>query len=108
MCISKNFFFSVVLKNVSGLYQYVKVSNPNEETIALAEFRTVHRFSYSLMPKVSNIIRYGDIAPDVTGRPLIQDTTWQMADGSYYSKYDLCGYLRETPWLGVYGGNPGF
>ncbi|KAL1512844.1 hypothetical protein ABEB36_002362 [Hypothenemus hampei] len=99
-------FYLVVLKNVSGLYQYVKISNPTNATIGMGEFRTVHRFDHNLMPKISNMVRSGE-TPDLTDRPTIQDTTWQLADGSYWSKYDFCGYIRETPWMGVYGGGFG-
>ncbi|XP_048523313.1 rhamnogalacturonate lyase isoform X1 [Dendroctonus ponderosae] len=99
-------FHMVVFPALSGIYQYIKLSNPTDLTVDFAEFRTVHRFDHALMPKVSNIIR-SEATPDVSGRPLIQDTTWQLADGTYWSKYDLCGYIRETPWFGVYGGGFG-
>ncbi|XP_050311298.1 rhamnogalacturonate lyase-like [Anthonomus grandis grandis] len=99
-------FHLVVLEDVSGLYQYVKASNNNNETVSLAEFRTVYRFDETLMPKMSNMVLTGS-PPNVSGRPTIQDTTWQLSDGTYWSKYDFCGYLRDTPWLGVFGGGFG-
>lgn len=97
----------IMLKNISGVYQYVKASNPSDnETLDISELRTVHRFSPSLMPHMTNGHRIGD-NPDLYNRPTIQDTTWQMVDGSYWSKYDYCAYIRKTPWFGIFGGGFG-
>lgn len=89
--------------NLSGFYQWVTAKHTGNLTISYKEFRMIYRFSSSHIQQMSNMIRKGAV-PNLDNRSTIQDTTWQLPDGYYWSKYDYVGYIRETPWMGMYGG----
>ncbi len=96
----------ILRKNISGLYNYIVINNNNfNKNYIFNEIRTVYRFDYFIM----NILYNGVIAQKsyiysyLKTRPLIQDETWQLEDGTYYSKYDLAGYIRDTDFYGLYG-----
>ncbi|KAL1506859.1 hypothetical protein ABEB36_006143 [Hypothenemus hampei] len=99
--------FSHKRLEMDGFYQWLKVQNNGNETVKMSEFRMVYRLSKSLMPYINNMRRNGVSPNNFNSMPTIQDTTWQLTDGSYWSKYDYVSYIRETPWFGVYGGGVG-
>lgn len=37
------------------------------------------------------------------GATKVQDETWELADGSYITKYDWVNYVRDRDFYGVYG-----
>ena len=94
----------IMEKGLSGLYAYVKATNNNDHPLTFSETRTVYRFNPRTMHQVTNGIQEG-ILPDeneLIDARLVQDTTWQFSDGTYYSKYDYAGYIRQSPYLGVF------
>lgn len=88
--------------NLSGFYQWVTAKHTGNLTISYKEFRMIYRLSSSHIKQMSNMIRKGAV-PNLHNCSIIQDTTWQLPDGYYWSKYDYVGYIRETPWMGMYG-----
>ncbi len=100
----------IIKRNISGLYNYIVINNDNfNKSYIFSEIRTVYRFDYFIM----NILYNGNIAQKsyvysyLKSRPLIQDETWQLEDGTYYSKYDLAGYIRDINFYGLYGNEYG-
>ncbi len=99
----------IIRKFIKGIYNYVVINNSNNlnnnKLYTFSEIRVVYRFDYSIM----NILYNGllnvksHLYSDLKKNPLVQDETWQLYDGSYYSKYDLAGYIRQTKYYGVYG-----
>ncbi len=96
-------------KFISGIYSYVKIKNSNNTNFVFSELRTVYRFDNSLMNRLNNSIVdiKSYLYSYLNKKPLIQDETWQLDDGNYYSKYDLASYVREVDFYGVYGDNYG-
>ncbi len=95
----------IVRKYISGIYSYVNIVNNGFDSFSFSELRTVYRFDNSIMDRLNNgiIDMKSYLYSYLKNLPLIQDETWQLEDGSYYSKYDLSGYIRETDFYGVYG-----
>ncbi len=90
---------------VNGLYAWVIARNRSSTPLRVSELRTVWRFDAGLLERAFNGVR--DMQPPLYGElermPKLQDETWTLPDGSVYSKYDLAGFLRQTPFWGVYG-----
>ena len=99
----------ILRDGMSGIYSYVVAKNPHETTQRVAELRTVYRFDARVMDTVYNGLRSDTplLYAQLDELTKIQDETWQLNDGSYYSKYDLANYTREAPFWGVYGGGYG-
>ncbi len=96
----------IVKKNISGIYNYIVINNDNlYKSYTFSEIRTVYRFDYFIMNMLYNgkLIQKSYLYTYLKNKPLIQDETWQLDDGTYYSKYDLAGYIRELDFYGVYG-----
>lgn len=95
----------IMRDGVNGLYSYVIAGNSGSSDVLVSELRNVYRFNAALMGRAFNGVR--DEKPPLYGElekmQKIQDETWALPDGSIYSKYDLAGYLRSTPFWGVYG-----
>lgn len=99
----------IMLPEESSIYHYVKVSNPSSKTITLQEFRTVHRFCVTTMPHASNeVLTETPPTESVLEKSTkVQDATYRLKNGTYYTKYDLASYIHDTPWFGVFGGGYG-
>lgn len=94
----------IMVKNISGIYTYIKVKNNTSQNIELSELRLVYRFNPNLMKSAFNGLIKKDLPTykNLEKHPKIQDETWQLTDGTYYTKYDLAGYIRDTNYYGVY------
>ncbi len=100
----------ILRKKISGLYNYIIIKNNNlYKSYIFSELRTVYRFDYFIMNMLynGNLIQKSYLYSYLKNRSLIQDETWQLEDGSYYSKYDLAGYIRDIKFYGVYGNEYG-
>jgi rhamnogalacturonan endolyase len=101
----------VMLKGISGIYCYIILKGTSTE-IRLREMRVVYRVSPSLftygyvtdrmqgfLPSVADMIAVND-------NP-IMDATYQMPDGSVYTKYDWANYIVEDSIHGIMSDNEG-
>ena len=89
----------------SGFYSYLKLTNNKRHPITFGLMRVVYRFDPTIMHQITNGVQEGSPPRDSVLRKskLVQDTTWKLADGSIYSKYDYAGYIRNTHYQGVFG-----
>ncbi len=96
--------------NLFGIYNYVVINNLNINiSYKFSEIRTVYRFDYEIMNMLYNglLIHKSYLYNFLNKQILVQDETWQLKDGTYYSKYDLAGYIRDTNFYGIYGNKYG-
>ena len=99
----------IMQRGLSGLYTYVYTSNTGLKPITFSYIRVVYRFDPKVMLQATNGVQES-IIPDeneLTNARLVQDATWRLSDGTYYSKYDYAAYIRETPYQGVFGNGYG-
>ncbi|QIZ51211.1 polysaccharide lyase family protein [Dickeya zeae] len=99
----------IVRRGVSGIYSYAVARNDTSSNLTVSELRGVYRFNPFLLDHISNGIHTTKpyLYSQLNNFEKIQDETWKLPDGSYYSKYDFAGYMRKTPVWGVYGNNIG-
>lgn len=100
----------IIRNNISGIYNYIIINNLNYNlSYNFSELRTVYRFDYKIMNMLYNglLVQKSYLYSYLNNQTLIQDETWQLKDGSYYSKYDLAGYIRNTNFYGIYGNKVG-
>lgn len=99
----------IITSGMSGIYCYVIARNKTDKNLSIDEFRLVCRFDPDLMPLVHN----GEIEmqpkrySELEKYTKVQDETWQLPDGTYYSKYDLARFVRDKNFCGVLGNNTG-
>lgn len=95
----------IMRKGVSGLYSYVVAENTGKQTVPVSELRNVYRFDPQRLENIYNGERQGKpyLYARLEKMPKVQDETWQLPDGSVYTKYDFAGYQRTTPFWGVFG-----
>ena len=95
----------IIRQGLNGLYTYIKATNNQDHLLSFAELRVIYRFNPKVMHQVTNSVREGILphGKELTNARLVQDATWQLSDGTYYSKYDYAGYIRNSPYLGVFG-----
>ncbi|MFB9769237.1 polysaccharide lyase family protein [Lactiplantibacillus modestisalitolerans] len=105
----------IVRGDDKAIYGYVEAWNNSDQTLKIQELRTVYRLDHDLFNIGYNSERIGhqpSSAHMMTGEKL-QDETYRMTDGSFYSnsaiysKYDYAGYLSENPFWGQYGSKYG-
>ena len=99
----------IMEQGLSGLYTYVHASNNDNDDITFSLYRTVYRFDPQVMPQATNGVQEGTIpdGSELTDAHRVQDATWKLSDGTYYSKYDYAAYIRKTPYQGVFGNGYG-
>ena len=99
----------IMRKGVKGIYSYVVAENNGKEDVKVSELRNVYRFDASRLVHLYSGEQTG--CPEryaaLEQMPKIQDETWQLPDGTVYSKYDFAGYQRSQPFWGVYGHHQG-
>jgi rhamnogalacturonan endolyase len=95
----------VIQNNVSGLYSYFVASNIG----SVAEFRTVYQVDGTIFRNGSNAERSGPFPTlsEIQHSTVLQNETFQLPDGTVYSKYDGATYVAEDHVHGVYGGGYG-
>jgi rhamnogalacturonan endolyase len=95
----------VVRSGVSGLYSYFVATGIG----TVGEFRTLYRVNGSIFRTGYNSVR--SIAfptlSQINSAKVLQDSTYQLADGSIYTKYDAVTYVQQDKLHGVYGGGYG-
>ncbi|HEY5002173.1 MAG TPA: polysaccharide lyase family protein [Ktedonobacteraceae bacterium] len=95
----------VVRSGVSGLYSYFVATGIG----TVGEFRTLYRVNGSIFRTGYNSVR--SIAfptlSQINSAKVLQDSTYQLADGSIYTKYDATTYVAQDKLHGVYGGGYG-
>ncbi len=95
----------VVRSGVSGLYSYFVATGIG----TVGEFRTIYRVNGSIFRTGYNSVR--SIAfptlSQINSAKVLQDLTYQLADGSIYTKYDATTYVQQDALHGVYGGGYG-
>ncbi|MEC5345196.1 polysaccharide lyase family protein [Brenneria populi] len=95
----------IIRKGISGIYSYVVAENAGKENVIVSELRNVYRFDPSRLDHLYNGIRQGKplLYRQFEQLPKVQDETWRLPNGEVYSKYDFAGYMRATPFWGVFG-----
>jgi rhamnogalacturonan endolyase len=97
-------FHWVIYDDLAGAYQYFV----NKALPVLGEFRTLFRLDNTTFLNGHTNIKDEPLPPFALflNSTKVQDETWQLADGSYITKYDWQDYIRPVDYYGVYG--PGF
>lgn len=96
----------VVRSGVSGMYSYFVASGIGN----VGEFRTLYRPSGDIFRNGYNGVRTMAFptASQLSSATVVQDATYQLADGSIYTKYDMSNYTFEQDTLhGIYGNGYG-
>ena len=98
-------FHWVIYDDLPGAYQYFV----NHALPTLGEFRTLWRLDNVSFPRSHNNVKDGVLPALEEYRQAtnVQDETWQKADGSYLTKYDWSGLVRDQTYYGVYGDEVG-
>lgn len=95
----------IIRRGVSGIYSYVVAENNGAQDVKVSELRNVYRFDPARLDHLYNGVRTGKplLYRQLEQLPKVQDETWRLPDGHVYSKYDFAGYMRQTPFWGVFG-----
>ncbi|MBS1204039.1 MAG: rhamnogalacturonate lyase [Proteobacteria bacterium] len=95
----------IMRRGISGLYSYVVAENTGKQNVPISELRNVYRFNPQLLDHIYNGESHGKpyLYAELEKMPEVQDETWQLPDGSVYTKYDFAGYQRGSAFWGVYG-----
>lgn len=96
----------VVRSGVSGLYSYFVANGIG----TVGEFRTLYRPSGDIFRNGYNGVRTiaFPTASQLASATVVQDSTYQLADGTIYTKYDMSNYTFEQDLLhGIYGNGYG-
>ncbi|KAJ4374835.1 hypothetical protein N0V83_001913 [Neocucurbitaria cava] len=98
-------FHWVIYDDLPGAYQYFV----NHALPTLGEFRTLWRLDNTSFSRGRTNVKDGVLPPLEEYRSAInvQDETWQKADGTYLTKYDWSGNVRDMDFHGVYGDEVG-
>ncbi|XP_033222739.1 rhamnogalacturonate lyase-like [Belonocnema kinseyi] len=99
----------IMEKGISGIYNYEKVTNNKDQPLTFGATSTVYRFNPRTMNQATNSVQQGILSnnDELMNSRLVQDTTWQLADSTYYTKYDYAGYIRNSPYVRVFGNGCG-
>lgn len=97
----------VVRSGVSGLYSYFVATGIGN----VGEYRTLYRLDQNIFRTGSNGVENAIAFPtlsQIQAATVLQDTTYQLTNGTIYTKYDASTYtyLQDT-FHGVYGGGYG-
>jgi rhamnogalacturonan endolyase len=94
-------FHWVIFEDLVGAYQYFV----NHALPTLGEFRTLWRLDNTTFPNGRTNIKDGALPTlaEIQSGTKVQDETWQLADGSYITKYDWTAWIRDQDYYGVYG-----
>lgn len=91
----------VVFDGLAGAYNYFV----NRDLYDSALIRTLWRLDPKLFRNGRTYLRDEPLPniEDILASPEIQDQTWQLADGSYVTKYDFTDFAQERDFFGIYG-----
>ncbi len=97
----------VVRSGVSGLYSYFVATGLGN----VGEFRTLYRMNGNLFHTGYNGVESAIAFPtlsQIQAAKILQDSTYQLANGTIYTKYDASNYTFEQDLLhGVYNSSQG-
>ena len=95
----------VVRSGVSGLYSYFVATGIDN----VGEFRTIYRLDGSIFRNGYNAERSGPFPTlaQIQQSKVLQNETFQLTDGTIYTKYDWATYVAEDQVHGVYGNGYG-
>lgn len=96
----------VVRSGVSGLYSYFIASGIG----TVGEYRTLYRVDGSIFHTGYNGAESAIAFPtlsQIQAATVLQDSTYQLTDGTIYTKYDASTYVDQDNLHGVYGGGYG-
>ncbi len=91
----------VIFPGLAGAYQYIV----NKALPNLAVLRTLYRLDNTTFTSGRTNIK-DDLLPPFSEygtATKVQDETWELADGTYITKYDFSATVREVDFHGVYG-----
>lgn len=91
----------VVFDDLAGAYQFFI----NRALPEISILRTLWRLDPNLFPNGRTYLR-DQALPDFSlyqNASKVQDETWQLANGSFITKYDFSDYVRDRDFYGVYG-----
>ncbi|KAJ4357149.1 uncharacterized protein N0V89_001724 [Didymosphaeria variabile] len=95
----------VIYPDLAGAYQYFV----NKALPDISVFRTLWRLDPARFTNGYTTTKDAPL-PDFslyTNATEVQDETFQIANGSYITKYDFSNYVRERDFIGVYGDKTG-
>lgn len=98
-------FHWVIFDDLPGAYQYFV----NRALPTLGVFRSLFRLDNETFPNGRTNIK-DDVLPPFSlyaGAPEVQDETFQIANGTYLTKYDWSAFIRDIDFYGVYGSDFG-
>lgn len=96
----------VVRSGVSGLYSYFVATGIG----TVGEFRTLYRVDSSIFRTGYNGLESSIPFPtlsQIQSATKLQDSTYQLTNGTIYTKYDAATYMNQDALHGVYGGGYG-
>lgn len=91
----------VVFDDLQGAYQYiVNKASPDMEI-----FRNLWRLDNQTFTRGRTHIKDEILPPFYlySNATKVQDETWELANGSYITKYDWSNYVRDRDFYGIYG-----
>ncbi|KZV62518.1 polysaccharide lyase family 4 protein [Peniophora sp. CONT] len=91
----------VIFDDLPGAYQYFV----NRDLPVLGVFRTLLRLDNETFPNGRTNIKDEPLPPfSLYGNATkVQDETWQLANGTYITKYDWSDFIRGIDFYGLYG-----
>lgn len=92
----------IVRSGISGLYSYFVATGIG----TVGEFRTLYRVDGSIFRTGYNADRSAIAFPtlsQIKSAKVLQNATYQLADGTVYTKYDASTYVAQDRLHGVYG-----
>jgi len=95
----------VARSGVSGLYSYFLATDIG----TVSEYRTLYRVDGAIFRNGFNAERSGTFPTlaDIQAGTKLQDETFQLQDGTVYTKYDWATYVAQDRVHGVYGDGAG-
>ncbi len=95
----------VIFPGLAGAYQYIV----NKALPNLAVLRTLYRLDNTTFTRGRTNIKDAILPPfSLYGNATnVEDETWQLANGTYITKYDFSATVREIDYYGIYGDNFG-
>jgi rhamnogalacturonan endolyase len=94
----------VFMDDLSGIYSYFIVRDMDGGQVE--EMRTIYRMDPEALPNTFTM-RMGPKTPptlaQIKSSKVLQDSTFQLADGTIYTKYDSCDFLTNDLIHGLFG-----
>lgn len=94
-------FHWVIFDDLPGAYQYFV----NRALPTLGVFRSLFRLDNQTFPNGRTNTKDEPLPPWYLyqNATKVQDETWELANGTYITKYDWSAFIRDIDFYGVYG-----